>query len=270
MMLIFVKLCIKVLTDTSTILGKKAILADQAMRTDSVGGSADGGLVGGSGDRELDIIMDDCLRKLYQNHARDRDLDDKGKLYLLVEDVLFDYYSGSHKMESHNDFEDYLSGISTELLKDSDFIRDALEEAVERNFDSLWAEYALYGSVDPEDEPGTDDGSWMSTDQNDDETSWSQADQSGDSQDDTFEDTMELDLDDNLKARLPSVRRHLDRNPCRCKGFRAVNATFINREKANRALDYLLGDHPQLIDHECVCDWDDFSMRTAFVMLNSS
>jgi hypothetical protein len=136
----------------------------------AIGGSGDEDPVGGSGDRELDIIMDDCLRKIYQNHACDRDLDEKGKLYQLVEDDLFEYIGGHHKMESHNDFEDFLSGISTELLKDSDFIRDALEEAVERNFDSLWAEYALYGSVDPDDESGTDDGEWMSTDHNDDES----------------------------------------------------------------------------------------------------
>jgi hypothetical protein len=125
----------------------------------------------------------------------------------------------------------------------------------------------VYGSVDPDDESGTADGSWMSTDQSGDESSSSQADQRGDSQDDTFEDTfediMELDLADNFKARLASIRCGLTQNPCRCKGFRTVNATFINRDKANRALDYLLGDPPQLIDHECVCEWDDFSMSIA-------
>jgi hypothetical protein len=68
-----------------------------------VGGSGDEESVGGSGDGELDIIMDDCLRKIYQNHARDRDLDEKSKLVQLVDDVLFDHIGGFHKMESHKD-----------------------------------------------------------------------------------------------------------------------------------------------------------------------
>jgi hypothetical protein len=229
----------------------------------AVGGSGDEDPVGGSGDRELDIIMDDCLRKIYQNHARDRDLDEKGKLHLLVEDVLFDYIGGFHKMESHKDFEDYLSGISTELLNDSALLREGLYEAVERNFDSLWAEYALYGSVDPDDGSGTDDGEWMSTDQSDDEISSDQEDQTGDSQDGRFEDTMELKLEPNFDARLAEVRLRLKKHRCRCKGFRQTTAAFIDSKQAQRALDYLLGDHPQLIDLECVCEWDDFSMSVA-------
>jgi hypothetical protein len=212
---------------------------------DPVGGSSDDDPVGGSGYYgDLDnTILDYGLRDIYQHHARDRDLDEKSKLEQLVDEVLYDYYGGIHQMYSHNGFEECLGGISSELLNDSDLLREALYEAVDRNFDWLWGQYKVFGSVNP-DESGIADGSWNQTNQNVDESSSNQADQSGDSQDDTFQDTAELDLPPTFDNWSANVRLRLDEHPCRCKGFRKTSAKFTNGEQAKRALDYLLGDHP--------------------------
>jgi len=132
----------------------------------------------------------------------------------------------------------------------TDSIQEGLHEAVESTSESIRAQGAddTTSSVDSDGESS------------DEELCWIETNQSGDSEDASLQDTIDLDPHAGFEDKLTNIRHCLDQKGCPCKGFRKVSAQFANRDEAELALELLLSAHHDDIDPSRVFDLDVFCM----------